>query len=30
MINIRTEKVIRVSDWDKLVMETYGKLYNFQ
>ena len=26
----RIEKVIEVSDWDKLVMKTYGRPYSFQ
>src|SRR5882672_8837650 len=30
MIKYKTEKVIEVGDWDDLVMETYGKPYNFQ
>lgn len=30
VIKIRTEKVIDVHDWNKLVVETYGKPYNFQ
>lgn len=29
-MKIRTEQVIDVSDWDKFVSETYGRLYNFQ
>lgn len=29
-LKVRTEQVIDVSDWDDLVMETYGKPYNFQ
>lgn len=30
MIRIVTEQVIDVSDWDDLVMTTYGRPYNFQ
>lgn len=30
MISTRTELVIDVSDWDKLVTETYGRPYSFQ
>ena len=30
MIKVRTEQVIDVSDWDTLVVETYGKPYKFQ
>jgi len=30
MIKFRTEKVIDVYEFDKLVTETYGKPYNFQ
>ena len=30
MIKTRTEQVIDVSDWDHLVIETYGKPYSFQ
>lgn len=30
MLEYKTVKVIEVSDWDKLVKETYGKPYNFQ
>ncbi len=30
MIKFTEQKVIRVSDWDNLVEETYGKPYNFQ
>lgn len=26
----RTEKVIDVGDWDSLVQETYGRIYNLQ
>jgi len=29
-MKIRTEKVVDVSEWDALVMETYGKVYSFQ
>lgn len=29
-MQIRTEKVIDVSDWDELVVSTYGRPYNFQ
>jgi len=29
-MKIRTEKMIDVSEWDKLVTETYGRPYNFQ
>ena len=29
-MKIRTEKVIDVDDWDKLVMETYKRVYSFQ
>ena len=29
-LKIKTEKVIDVSDWDKLVAETYGRPYSFQ
>lgn len=29
-MNIRTEKVIDLSDWDKLVEKTYGRVYSFQ
>lgn len=29
-IKTRTETIIDVYDWDKLVKETYGKPYNFQ
>lgn len=29
-LKVRTEQVIDVSDWDDLVMETYGKPYSFQ
>jgi hypothetical protein len=30
MVRVRTEQVIDVGDWDSLVIETYGKPYNFQ
>lgn len=30
MIQIRTEKVIDVNDWDDLVSKTYGRPYSFQ
>jgi hypothetical protein len=30
MINVRTEQVIDVGDWDNLVTETYGRPYNLQ
>ena len=30
MIKIKNVKIIEVSDWDKLVSDTYGKPYNFQ
>lgn len=30
MINVRTEQVISVQDWDKLVKDTYGRPYSFQ
>lgn len=30
MVKYKTEKVIEVGDWDDLVIETYGKPYNFQ
>lgn len=29
-MKIRTEKMIDVSEWDALVMTTYGRQYNFQ
>jgi len=29
-MNIKTQKVIEVQDWDELVQETYGRPYNFQ
>ncbi|ATW58256.1 hypothetical protein CNR37_00049 [Pseudomonas phage ventosus] len=30
IVQVRTEQVIDVSDWDKLVMDTYGRPYSFQ
>ncbi len=30
MLNIRTVKMIDVSDWDYFVTETYGRIYSFQ
>jgi hypothetical protein len=30
MIKIKNVKMIEVSDWDKLVSDTYGKPYSFQ
>lgn len=30
MLEYKTVKVIDVNDWDTLVMETYGRPYNFQ
>jgi hypothetical protein len=30
MIKYKTEKVINMSDWDNLVMNTYGRRYCFQ
>ncbi len=30
MIKFKTEKVIRVHDWDELVEKTYGRPYSFQ
>ena len=27
---IRTEKIIDVNEWDKVVIETYGRPYSFQ
>lgn len=30
MIKTTTKQFIKVSDWDKLVEETYGRPYNFQ
>lgn len=30
MLNIRTEKIINVSNWDKLIEDTYGRPYNLQ
>jgi hypothetical protein len=29
-MKVRTEKVIDVQEWDKLVSDTYGKVYSFQ
>ena len=29
-VKTRTEQVIDLKDWDKLVMETYGRPYSFQ
>lgn len=29
-MNYKTVKIIEVSDWNKLVQETYGRPYNFQ
>lgn len=29
-LKIKTEKVVQVSDWDKLVQEVYGRPYKFQ
>ncbi len=29
-MKIRTEQVIDVSDWDKLIEQTYGRTYSFQ
>jgi len=29
-VNVRTEQVIDVADWDKCVQETYGRHYRFQ
>lgn len=29
-IKIKTQQMIEVSDWDDLVMKTYGRPYNFQ
>jgi hypothetical protein len=29
-MKFRPEKVVDVQDWDKLVSETYGKVYSFQ
>jgi hypothetical protein len=29
-VNIKTEQVISVGDWDKLITSTYGKMYSFQ
>ena len=30
MIKTKNVKMVEVSDWDKLVEETYGKIYSFQ
>lgn len=30
MIKYQLRKVIEVGDWDKLVTDTYGRVYNFQ
>jgi hypothetical protein len=30
MLEYKTVKVIDVNDWDKLVSDTYGRIYNFQ
>ncbi len=30
MLKFKIKSVIEVSDWDKLVSETYGRPYNFQ
>ncbi len=30
MLNIRKENVVEVSDWDALVVKTYGRPYSFQ
>src|ERR1039457_2649728 len=30
MLKYKTEKVIEVRDWDRLVEETYGRPYSFQ
>lgn len=30
MLKVKTEQVIDLQDWDKLVVETYGKPYMFQ
>lgn len=30
MLKIKTEQVIGVSDWDRLVRNTYGRKYSFQ
>jgi hypothetical protein len=30
MLKIKNVKMIEVSDWDKLVSDTYGKVYSFQ
>lgn len=29
-LKFKTEKIIDVQDWDALVQETYGRIYNFQ
>ena len=29
-LKYKTENVISLSDWDKLVQETYGRIYSFQ
>ncbi len=29
-LKVKTEKLIDVNDWDELVVETYGRIYNFQ
>lgn len=29
-IKVRTEQIIDLSDWDDLVVETYGRVYSFQ
>ena len=29
-LEIKTRQQIEVSDWDKLIEDTYGKIYNFQ
>jgi hypothetical protein len=30
MVKIQTKQMIEVSDWDRLVTKTYGKVYSFQ
>lgn len=30
MLNYKNVKTIELGDWDNLVIETYGKPYNFQ
>lgn len=30
MLNIKNEKVIDLQDWDELVQETYGRIYDLQ